>query len=395
MQLTDFDFLLSPEGQTLLHATAVTPITPQNHLQIASQLRQQLPPPHAQAIIDTLILRQRATKKFGHAAEMYFTRNALEQASSEIIAMYRAQRFVKVGIQTVADLGCGIGGDALALAQHVWVLGVDLDPLRLAMARENVAAYGGAGRFQPVQADLTHFAPPYVDALFFDPARRDAQGKRIYSLHDYKPPFSLVDRWRRTVEGTAVKISPGVHYDELPPATQAEVEFISVNGEVKEGVLWFGSLSSQASRRATLLPDGWSLTDLDAPGQQVAVTTSQNYLFEPDGAVIRAHLVQALARQINATQIDKEIAYLTTNEFIKTPFGRWFALEDAFPFQLKRLRHYLRDRKIGKATIKKRGSPLDVARLQRQLKLRGDKHCYIFLTQVMGVPTVLIGQSIA
>lgn len=393
MQLTDFDFLLSPEGQTRLQATAVTPITPQNHLQIASQLRQQLPPAQAQAVIDTVVLRQRAAQKFGRAAQMYFTRSGLEQASSEIIATYRAQRFAKAGFQTIADLGCGIGGDALALTQVTSVLGIDLDPLRLAMARENVAAYGGAVRFQTVQADLTQIAPPKVEALFFDPARRDAQGKRIYSLHAYKPPFSLIDQWRRVVGATAVKISPGVHYDELP--SQAEVEFISVNGEVKEGVLWFGNLATKAARRATILPGEYTLTDLDAPGTHVAVTHPKSYLFEPDGAVIRAHLIQPLARHLNATQIDLEIAYLTTDNHISTVFGRWFAIEDTFPFQLKRLRHYLRDRQIGQVTIKKRGSPLDVDKLQRQLKLKGDKQCVIFLTQVMGEAAVLIGQPLA
>ena len=35
------------------------------------------------------------------------------------------------------------------------------------------------------------------------------------------------------------------------------------------------------------------------------------YLYEPDGAVIRAHLVARLATRIDATLIDPQIAYLT------------------------------------------------------------------------------------
>jgi hypothetical protein len=78
---------------------------------------------------------------------------------------------------------------------------------------------------------------------------------------------------------------------------------------------------------------------------------------------------------------------------LETPFARRFALEDWFPFQLKRLRQYLRERKIGRVTIKKRGSPLDPDILQRQLRLQGDEERIIFLTYVLDTAAVLIGRD--
>jgi hypothetical protein len=206
----------------------------------------------------------------------------------------------------------------------------------------------------------------------------------------------ILERWLPHVPHGAVKVSPAVEYDEIP--AEAAVEFISVSGEVREGVLWFGDLRDNGRqpawwRRATLLPDGHSLEGEDEPGGtgQVAVTSPGAYLYEPDGAVIRAHLVQTLARQLDATLIDPEIAYLTADACQPTPFARCYALEAAFPFQLKRLRRYLRERQVGRVTIKKRGSPLDPDWLQGQLRLRGQAHRVIFLTQVTGEPTVLIG----
>ncbi len=393
MFLEDFHFLLSDSGIQWLAKLSQTKITPQNHLQIASRLRKQLPAPQAQAVIETAVLRQRAAVKFSKAAQMFFTRPALEQASSEIVASYRAQRFQQAGIQTIADLGCSIGGDALALAAFGEVTGVEWDPVRLSMAQENVRVYGGGERFHPLQADLMTLTPLSVDGLFFDPARRDERGRRFFSVHQYQPPLRLIDVWREIVPETAVKVSPGVDYDELP--SECELEFISLNGGVKEGVLWFGNLQSGVRRRATLLPGPHSLTDLDLP-DAIAVTKPKRYLYEPDGAVIRAHLVEALAKQLQATKLNEMIAYLTADTAEKTPFARCFMIEDVFPFQLKRLRRYLSEKKIGKVTIKKRGAPMDPDTLRQQLRLNS-KHpnqCILFLTHIEGETAVLVCQDV-
>ena len=391
MTLDDFAFLLSEDGQRWLDDVGQTAVTAQTHLQIAAWLRQKLPANQAQAVLETIVLRQHAAAKFSRAAQMYFTRPALEQATAELVAQHRARRFAYLGCRHVADLGCGIGGDALALAAQAEVTGVEWEPVRLAMAQENVRIYGHGKRFHPLQADLHNLTPlQNMDALFFDPARRDAQGRRFFSLKQYRPPLTLIDQWRAVVPETAVKISPGVDYAELP--AEAEVEFISLNGEVKEGVLWYGRLHSGVARRATLLPDNHSLTTADLPDEAIPCTQPQKYLYEPDGAIIRAHLVEALATKLPATKIDDSIAYLTAETAVVTPFARCFAVEAFFPFQLKRLRHYLRERQVGNITIKKRGSPIEPSKLQQQLRLSGYKenHRFLFLTHILGDPSVII-----
>ncbi len=396
MTLSTFQWLLSDVGQEALATLQTTPITPQTHLQIAAQLRERFTRAQVQLLLDTCLLREQAATKFSRAAQMVFTRPSLEQATAEPVARYRARRFAGAGLATIADLGCGIGGDALALAESANVIGIDRDPLRLAMARTNVGVYADHqrdhGRFQPLLADLVDLPPLAVDGLFFDPARRDERGRRIYSVHAYRPPLSLLDSWLSRVPHAGVKISPGVDYAELPP--QAEVEFISLQGELKEAVLWFGALHSGVARRATLLPDGPTLTSADAPPAPVAAVPPLAILYEPDAAVIRAHLVQHLAHRLNAALIDPEIAYLTADGHTPTPFARAYAIEDHLPFQLKRLRHVLRERGIGRVTIKKRGSPLDPDVLQRQLRLQGDAERILFLTRVLGEPAVLIGRPL-
>ena len=389
MTLDDFAFLLSSAGERWLAELAATPITKHNHLQIVTRLRRDLSPAQAQAVMETAVLRQKAVTKFSRAAQMYFTRPALEQSSSELISAYRARRFADAGVQRVADLGCGIGGDAIGLAAHTHVIGVDMDGLRLAMAEQNLKAYGRSASFQSLHADFTALSPLDVDGLFFDPARRNEHGKRFFSVEAYQPPLSWIDGWRTSVRNTAVKISPGVDYDELP--ADAEVEFISVRGELKEAVLWYGNLQTAVSRRATLLVDGnmHTMTTTDMP-DHIAIAPPKQFLYEPDSAIIRAHLVKQLAAQLGATKLDDDIAYLSSDEKIDTPFARRFPINDYFPFQLKRLRRYLRELDIGQVTIKKRGSPLEPDTLRRQLRLRGKQSCTIFLTFVAGETAVLV-----
>lgn len=390
MNRDTFHFLRSPAGTNLLAELSQLTITPHNHLQIAEQLRHRLAPALAQAAIETALLRQQAQAKFSRAGQMFFTRPGLEQASSETIANYRAGRFA--GLGWVADLCCGLGGDALALAAHCQVVGLDLDPLRLWLAQANVAAYNRESRFQAVQADLLMLPPlaGKIEALFFDPGRRDERGKRIYDPRAYRPPLGLLARWRQTIPQAAAKVSPAID-DRFVPAG-AEIEFISLNGELKECLLWFGDLRSGVGRRATLLPAGASLSDEGENGERLALVRPGAYLYEPDGAVIRAHLVEKLGRQLAAGKIDPDIAYLTADQPHLTPFARCFAIEDALPFQLKRLRAYLRQRHIGHVTIKKRGSPLEPEALRQQLQLTGDQEATLFLTHVHGRPFVLIGR---
>lgn len=398
MSPEELAFVSSPEGAALLDKLAAEPLTPDTHLAVAARLREHLEPGMAAALLETALLRQRATRKFARAARMFFTRDGLEQATAEVVATHRARRYANAGIQTVADLGCGIGGDAIAMASAgAEVIAVDREWLHVAMARTNANAYDVGERVLPVLADLTELPPFPVGGFFFDPARRTvtgarlAPGRRLRSVDDYLPPLSLIDRWHPLTPDGAVKVSPGIDYAELPPET--EVEFVSLGGEVKEAVLWYGRLRTAATRRATLLPNGDTLTDLE-PGE-AAADSPRAYLYEPDGAIIRAHLVGQLACRLGASLLDPQIAYLAVDAPVSTSFACGYQIEDYFPFQLKRLRTYLRERNVGTVTIKKRGSPLDVDVLRQALRLRGADHRIIFLTQVMGRPTVLIGKTLA
>jgi hypothetical protein len=390
MDRTIFNQLLLPSGQEILcSATALSPKESDFLIHFQS-LSRRYPPELARAALEIAILRREASIKFPFADKLYFTRQAMEQASSYQISSYRVERFQP--FLHIADLGCSIGADTFSLAKVAPTVGVDYDPLRLAMASANLDALGLSTNALLTQSDLTHPLPfkPGSAVLFFDPARRSSH-QRLFSVEQYHPPLSIIKGWLPDYPALGVKISPGVDLSELVEY-EAEVEFISLHGELKEAVLWFGPLKS-TFRRATLLPGPYQLV-ADFPDQIsiyfTSITEPKSFLYEPDPAVIRAGLVTTLAKILNASQLDPEIAYLTSETLTPTPFARLWAIEDWFPFQLKRLRAYLRQHNIGHVTVKKRGSPIEPGFLIRQLRLKGNLERILVLTHLRGEPIVII-----
>lgn len=392
MDLENFRLLrTSAGGRALRDAMALEP-READFLRYFQILSRDHPRELARSALEIAILRGEAKGKFPSAEKMYFTREAFEQATAYEVSLYRADRYRPFDV--LSDLGCSIGGDTLALASIAPVIGIDRDPLRLAMARTNMCALNPNHPVRLLQADLTSplpFAPAaslHSIALFFDPGRR-SDGHRIHSVREYLPPLSVAIGWLERFPALGVKVSPGIDLAELG-GYDAEIEFISSHGELKEATLWFGPLKT-ASRRATALPGPHSLSSDEIPEHR-ALPLSQplEYLYESDPAVIRAGLVADLGRKLDAAQMDADIAYLTAHKLAQTPFARAWWVEDWFPFQLKRLRAYLRERNVGPVVVKKRGSPIQPQELIRVLRLEGDQERVIFLTHLNGRPIVVI-----
>jgi len=393
MDQTAFYDLLTPIGQSALATAKDLQPCEDDFLIHFQSLSKHYPREIARSALETEILRAEASKKFPQADKMYFTREALEQASNFEVSSYRSERYR--GYEQIADLGCSIGSDTLALASVAPTVGLDRDPLRLAMAWANSKAFGLPSDF--IQTDLVTSFPclpyPYV-ALFFDPARRE-HGRRISSVKKYVPPLNTITDWLSYFPAIGVKISPAVDMRELF-GYDAEIEFISLRGELKEAVLWFGPLKA-GQRRATVLPGPHMMIDdvtPVAPSQRptLAISQPRQYFYEPDPAVIRASMVRALMARLAAAQIDETIAYLTSDKKISTPFARVWPIEAWFPFKLKKLRAYLRERNIGRVTVKKRGSPILPDDLIQALHLSKDatEERVVFLTKLRGTPIVII-----
>jgi SAM-dependent methyltransferase len=360
MDAADVAWLQTPEGTeaadeaTHLLATAT-------ELSALRRLSRRVTSQQARAAVSLALGRRTAAGKFEDAPRLFCDRGAAEQASQEPVARYLARRFA--GYRRVADLGCGMGGDALALAQYAEVLAIDRDPARLAMMEANARVRGLGGRISTLGADLAHWEPPPdVEAIWADPARRDQRGRRL-GPEAWSPPLSRLLDITRTVRAAGIKLAPGIDLTLVP--TDGEVEFISVDRELKAAVLWTGRLA-RAARTATVLPAVVSMSG--APDEGSAhLRPPGRYLYDPDPAVGRAGLIGTLARQLEAWKLDERIAYVTSDEAVVTPFARRFLVHTWMPFAERRLLEALRERGVGRVEVTRRGSPVDTNALEQRL----------------------------
>lgn len=387
MDLETFRWLLTDDGQALLTEATALVEGGADALSVGSALRRTTTGERAAAALTQVDLRRRAVAKLGaDAARMYFTPEALEQATRLRVATHRAGRAAAFGTRTLVDLGCGIGGDLVASARAgIVCAGVDLDPVRVAVAEANLAALGLPGAVQV--ADATTVDHRGFDLAYADPARRGGAG-RTFRVEDWSPPWSWVEGL--LARDACVKVAPGIPHDLVPAGVEAE--WVSDDGEVKEAALWSGRTATVA-RRATVIGEGGlaTLTDEDDPGlAAVGIRPVAGYLYEPDGAVIRAGLVTAVAAGLQGALVDPKIAYVTGDRAFRSPFARGYRVLEPLPYREKPLKAALRERGIGRLTIKKRGVDVVPEALRKRLALQGDAEATIVLTRVAGEGTALL-----
>ncbi|UGQ14574.1 class I SAM-dependent methyltransferase [Yinghuangia sp. ASG 101] len=388
MDTSDFSRLLTPEGRELLAVLA--DFDAAEELAWATRLRREHEPGVVAAALGQARLRQRGRVKFGRdAGRMFFTAAGVEQATRAEVAEHRARRVAAAGVRVVADLCCGIGADAVALARAgVRVVAVDRDPLTCAVAAANAEALGVADRVEVRCADVRDVGLDGFDAVFVDPARRTARG-RVFDPEAYSPPLSFVEALAARVPCGAAKVAPGIPHEAVPAGMGAE--WVSYGGDVKEAVLWWGRLAGEPLR-ATLLPGGDSIGA--ARVRQAPDGPVGRYLYEPDGAVIRAHLVAEVADAVGGALVDPTIAYVTADALVPTPFAAAYELTDVMPFNLKKLKEVVRERGIGTLTVKKRGSAVAPEDVRKRVKPSGPEAATVFLTRVAGAPAMLLGRPV-
>lgn len=338
-------------------------------------------PDETALILTQARLRRRAAAKFGPFAErMLFTQAGLEQATRLDVAAHHAGRFRGAGVQRVADLGCGIGGDALALGGvDLAVLAVERDPVTAALAAFNLAPFPTVEVRvgEAAEADLTG-----IGGVWLDPARRTAghTDTRRVGPEDWSPPLELAWRLGERLP-TGVKLSPAFDRDAIPD--HAEAQWVSAGADVVELALWLGDLRRPGVRRAALVVGRHGAAELTAAAdaEDVAPGPLGDHLHEPDGAVLRARLLGDLARATGTHPVGPGIGYLTGAAPLASPFLTTFAIDALLPFDRLGLRKELRARGIGRLEIKKRGVDLDPATFRTFLGLKGDAEATLVVTR--------------
>ncbi|MBC9927609.1 MULTISPECIES: class I SAM-dependent methyltransferase [unclassified Leucobacter] len=400
--LPGWDELPSPEGLAALDRVgeALSSGTPSDR--VGATLRKEgVDPAFIAALLTQARLRQAGVAKFGDAARaMLFTQAGLEQATRQLVAAHHAARFLRAGSARVADLGCGIGAESRAfLAAGLGVRAVEIDPFTARIAAHNLGLAGQArgGDFEVLTGDAVLLGRGDADAVFLDPARRTSghrDTRRLTAPEDYLPPLDFAFGHGRDLP-TGVKLGPGFDRDLLP--ADAEAQWVSVDGAVVETGVWFGAAQTPGVGRSALVFRGGEAHELSAPADSpdVEVREPGEYLYEPDGAVIRARLIGLLAHELDAGMLGAGIAYLTSDRAVSTPFATGFRLLEELPAKEKELRRALTERGIGRLEIKKRGVDVDPAALRTRLKLRGDASGTLIVTRAAGRHVAYLAERIS
>ena len=373
-------------------------------LRAAAALRASHPgtdPALLSAVLTQVRLRRRARPRLGDLADrLLLTEDGLEQATRTAVADLRAQRYAAAGATRVADLGCGLGLDALAFARAgLEVVAVERDPVVAAVARHNVAECGVDDRVEVREGDVTDpgvlaSVLPRVDAAFLDPARRDTTRRRdgrsvrVEDPQAWSPPWSWVEAVAAHVPRTAAKVAPGVDHAMIPHGGCGT--WTSVDGQLVEAELAWPALTAYGVRRAAIAVRGdrsariGSHLDL-ADETPPPVQPVGRYVFEPDDAVIRAGLVGPLAGHFPGWLLDPRVAYFSADDemWLPSPLYAAFRVRRALPFDLRTLHAALVAEEVGHVVVKKRATSLDVDDVRRRLSLpKARGSAVVLLTRV-------------
>lgn len=371
--------LLSPGGLALLDSLPAWESTADVVRSVADLRKAGHAPALVAAVMSQARLRAKAEAKFGpFAASMLFTEAGLEQATRLSVAAQHAGRFQRAGLGWIADLGCGIGADALAIAAlELEVTAVERDEVTAAVAAYNLAPWSNA---RVEHADAESFDLSGVDGVYLDPARREG-ARRLKDPADWSPSldfaFGLAERLP-----TGIKLGPGIDRDLIPP--EAEAQWVSVDREVVELGLWFGALARPGVRRAALVVGEHGSAELvaEADSPDAAAGSLGEYVYEPDGAVIRARLIGDLARTLGGRMLHPTIAYVTADTAVSTPFAACFRVVEDLPLDKKAIKRELAARGIGTLEIKKRGVDIDPAAFRTSLAPKGPATGTLILTRI-------------
>lgn len=380
-------------------------------------------------------LRREARRKFGDfAARMLFTEDGLQQSTRLPVAARHAQRFRAAGVTHVADLGSGLGGDAMAMASlGLKVVAVEADEVTAAAATMNLLPFPEADVLHADAEDFMRAQAPLPAGwgLWLDPARRDpgaartAQGsaRRLWDPEAFSPPLSFVTELADAGLPLGVKLGPGIPHELIPAGCEAE--WVSIDDEVVEVVLWFNGAARPGVRRAASVlrspgsdgaapraaeltsPADFDTTDSGAGASETGASETggagagvrvrgreglTGILWEPDGAVIRAGLVADLAAELGGHLLDEHIAYFCSeddsssaqpgttktgtvntgtaqagSEGPGSALARGYRILEVLDFNVKRLRRWAQAEGVAALEIKKRGVDVAPEALRKQL----------------------------
>lgn len=379
MNINDLQLLASPAGQELLNKYQNYQDQELENLMFKVEKSER---EIMRAVVTLIKLRHRAKDKFSLAEKMFFTADGQEQSTGEKIAEYIAGRFGE-GLNIV-DLTCSIGGNLVYLAQKNNLTAVDQNEANLFCAQKNAEVYGVADKIKFVLGDAAENLIPGTDAFFMDPERaREGKSKTKSMLNSSPNLAEMLPEMLKVTKNIGVKISPAFDYAEIKKLPEIpEVEIISEDNVCKVAMLWFGKYKT-CQRRATMFirDQKYSLIDNNEKIIAPLAKSLSTFVYEPNKAIIKAHLLDEVCEEFSLAKLNPQIAYLTGEKLSKNKdIFRTLRVITFNKYSLKNVQKIIKEQGVEKGNIISRGFPVSNEDLYKKLKIKEGGDLFLIFT---------------
>lgn len=332
-------------------------------------------------LTDLILLRKKAKKKFSLASKMIFDKEGCEQATHPVVAKYHAS--LASSDDRVFEICTGIGIDTSFFSKTAKkVISIDSSKEKIYMAKHNANILGNIRNIQFKEVSFEECeTADNCSFIYADPSRRNNQ-KRIYDPEECFPSVSSILSFSEKSEiedgKCVIKLSPICDYESL--LGYGRIEVVSYKREVRE-ILFIRDSKRKGEVSAIILFDDQGPNKIGKSNKEMLFTDSiKNYIVEADPAVIKAGALNEIASKISAAKVHPELDYLTTNNFTFDNAVRFFKVKRVSPFKEKRIKRYLKEQEITKASVKTRGIKKTPEVISRELGLKGgDNRLFIFV----------------
>lgn len=303
----------------------------------------------------------------------------IEQTSSETTARYKSKL---VTGKTLADLTGGLGIDTYYFSKEIKeVFHFETNQTLSEIARHNFSQLG-------VDINCIHqdgieaINNKTFDCIYIDPSRRnDAKGK-VFLLSDCEPDVVknldyLLERCNILLIKTSPMLDIVAGLNELQSVS--EIHIVAVENEVKE-LLWL--LKKEKQDHLLLKTSNILKTHTETFNAEFDFNVSLNYsfplefLYEPNAAVMKSGMFQAVAEQFEAAKLAANTHLFTSNDLVAFP-GRKFKIEKILPYKKSEMNKFV---KGSKANITTRNFPEAVDTLKQKWKITDGGDNYLFFT---------------
>lgn len=302
-----------------------------------------------------------------------------EQCTSDAIADLHAT-LISSG-DRVVDLTAGLGVDCLHMSSKgASVTAVEINPLKAKILEHNLSKENVKIECADCRDFISRYDGEKYDVAFIDPARRAADGSRVFSLADCEPDIvEMIPRIREVARRLIIKMSPMLdisHTASLLPCLEKMI-VIGVSTECKElvAVLDFDSCPERYIIEAVTVLSDSVVSDLSftrdenaAAVPSFAMPIAGAYLYVPYPAVMKAAPFNILSSRFGMPLLHPN-THLYVSPAVDPNFpAAVLRIDEVLPFASSVLKRLSREYKFLNITTRNFSMPAEALRKKLRVK---------------------------